>query len=225
MFDTLQAEKTVQIALDKIHTHLKSTGRTIIALAGGPGSGKSTLAQHLVQKIESTAPEIGTPTVMSLSMDGFHFSKQALQAFPDPAKALARRGADWTFDSKAFALQVEKLATSYQQEDCYWPSFDHGLGDPVENDLMIHRDTKVLIIEGLYLLLDNHHWSQARRYYQQTWFLDVPLDIAMARLSQRHQQAWGISAQQAEERIQQNDALNAKTVAESRSAADWLMQV
>ncbi|BFM51049.1 hypothetical protein [Marinomonas sp. THO17] len=225
MFDTLHSAKAIQLALNKIQTHLHNNERTIIALAGGPGSGKSTLANYLVKQTRFSNTDTEIPAVISLPMDGFHFTKQALKSFPDPAKALTRRGADWTFDSQAFAQQVEKLATSYQQEDCYWPSFDHSLGDPIENSLMIHRQTKVVIIEGLYLLLDSHHWLQARRYYQQTWFLDVPLDTAMARLSQRHQQAWGISAQQANERIQQNDALNAKTVADSRSRADWLIQV
>lgn len=33
------------------------------------------------------------------------------------------------------------------------PSFDHAVGDPVEDDIIIHAHHRVVLIEGLYVLL------------------------------------------------------------------------
>ena len=57
------------------------------------------------------------------------------------------------------------------------------------------------------------------------WFLDVPIEVAIERLAQRHQQAWGISHAQAMQRIQENDGLNAQIVTACREQADWLISL
>lgn len=52
-----------------------------------------------------------------------------------PAQAAyARRGAPWTFDAQAFVAAVRRIR---QNGKALLPSFDHGLGDPVEDDIVI----------------------------------------------------------------------------------------
>ena len=49
-------------------------------------------------------------------------------------EAYARRGAPWTFDADAFVMCVR---AARDNPHVAVPSFDHGVGDPVEGDLAI----------------------------------------------------------------------------------------
>ncbi len=55
--------------------------------------------------------------------------------------------------------------------------------------------------------------------------IDIPLNVAIERLAQRHMNAWGFSHKQAMQRINQSDGLNAELVARYRNQADWLIKV
>jgi pantothenate kinase len=52
----------------------------------------------------------------------------------DPKEAHARRGAPWTFDP---ALLLNCLKKLKNEGSVYVPSFDHGVGDPVEDDIFV----------------------------------------------------------------------------------------
>jgi pantothenate kinase len=212
---------SVKDALLKIRTALDKPERTLIGLTGGPGSGKSTLADHLMSHFSDQL----NAQVVCLSMDGFHLSKAQLQALPNAEKALARRGAPWTFDSAAFVERVEKIKRSHRKESVLWPSFDHSLGDPIEGDLTINKGANVVLVEGLYLLHQQDGWQASKDLFDEHWFLDIPLDIAIERLAQRHMKVWGFSHEQAMQRINQSDRLNAELVARYRNQADWLIKV
>ncbi|QUX94881.1 hypothetical protein C0J08_05410 [Marinomonas sp. CT5] len=211
----------VRAALEKIQAYATKSHRTLIGLTGGPGSGKSTLADYLIDYFSKQK----NTSVICLSMDGFHLSKAQLRALPNDDEAFARRGAPWTFDSLGFIERVKKIKQGYRQEDIFWPSFDHALGDPIEDDLSITKDTKVILIEGLYLLHQQDGWHEARRLFDEHWFLDIPVEIAIERLAKRHMQAWNFSHQQAMDRINQSDGLNARLVATYKEQADWLIRV
>ncbi|SHF50203.1 Panthothenate kinase [Marinomonas polaris DSM 16579] len=211
----------VQTAFDKIQAYMDKPGRTLIGLTGGPGSGKSTLADYLLDHFTKQQ----NSQVVCLSMDGFHLSKAQLQALPNSEEAFARRGAPWTFDSTAFVEQVKKIQQGYQQDDILWPSFDHALGDPIEDDLSIKKETKVILVEGLYLLHQQDGWQESKALFDEHWFLDIPVEVAIKRLAKRHMKAWGFSHQQAMDRINQSDGLNAELVSTYKGQADWLLRV
>jgi pantothenate kinase len=211
----------VQTAFDKIQAYMDKPGRTLIGLTGGPGSGKSTLADYLLDHFTKQQ----NSQVVCLSMDGFHLSKAQLQALPNSEEAFARRGAPWTFDSTSFVKRVKKIKQGYQQDDILWPSFDHALGDPIEDDLSIKKETRVILVEGLYLLHQQDGWQESKDLFDEHWFLDIPVEIAIERLAKRHMKAWGFSHEQAMDRINQSDGLNAELVATYKNQADWLLRV
>ncbi|MBU2021965.1 MAG: hypothetical protein KKA29_06570 [Gammaproteobacteria bacterium] len=211
----------VQTAFDKIQAYMDKPGRTLIGLTGGPGSGKSTLADYLLDHFTKQQ----NSQVVCLSMDGFHLSKAQLQALPNSEEAFARRGAPWTFDSTSFVKRVKKIKQGYQQDDTLWPSFDHALGDPIEDDLSIKKETRVILVEGLYLLHQQDGWQESKDLFDEHWFLDIPVEIAIERLAKRHMKAWGFSHEQAMDRINQSDGLNAELVATYKNQADWLLRV
>ncbi|MEL0635994.1 MULTISPECIES: AAA family ATPase [Marinomonas] len=211
----------VEQAIKKMESMLVKPNRSIIGLSGGPGSGKSTLARYLYTRMKELYPN----QVACLSMDGFHLTKQALAELPNAEEAFSRRGAPWTFDTERFIQKTRSLKDIYLQQDVLWPSFDHRLGDPIENDIIISKDTKIILIEGLYLLHKDDGWQESAGLMDQHWFLDTPLELAFERLAQRHMQAFGCTRDQAMSRIQNSDCINAKTVFACKSNADWHLTI
>ena len=191
-------------------------GRWLIGLSGLPGAGKSTLAQRWAHEINA---QMGTEWVTALSMDGFHLPKAALARFPDPQAAIARRGAPWTFDPRALRAHLVALRAG---ASVAWPGFEHAGGDPVPGAVSVDSETRLALVEGLYLLHDQNGWDLAS-CFDEHWFVDVDRDTAMTRLEDRHMAANQQSRAQARARLDGNDRLNADIVAAARAKAHWLV--
>ena len=80
-----------------------------------------------------------------LPMDGFHYYKRALDVMSDPALAYARRGAHWTFNAASFVQCVRRVR---EQDEVLVPSFDHAVGDPIEEDIVISKSHRIVLVEG-----------------------------------------------------------------------------
>ena len=194
--------------------------RWMIGLAGVPGSGKTTLAARLAEDVNArTAPE----TLVALGMDGFHLTKAELRQFPDPDLAFARRGAPWTFDVPALQRRLQTLRDAAGRADVPWPGFEHAVGDPVEAAYGVPAATRLVLVEGLYLLHQADGWGTICHSFDTRWYLDTPLDLSLDRLAARHMRVWGMTRAEAEHRIATNDRPNALVVRQSRASADWLL--
>ena len=198
-----------------------SESRRMIALAGLPGAGKSTLAARLAAEVNA---EAGPGAMVALGMDGFHLTRAALRRLPDPDEALARRGAPWTFNPDALARRLHEVRAEAGRAAVSWPGFKHEIGDPVEGAELVPPDARLVLVEGLYLLCQDDGWQALREAFDERWYLDTPLDLAMERLTRRHMAAWGLSREAAEARIAANDRLNAEIVQASRTNADWWLR-
>jgi pantothenate kinase len=208
-------------AVERLCHHARhGDGRVLIALAGVPGSGKSTLADQLAAEVNR---KLGPTTMAALGMDGFHLTKATLRQLPNAAEALARRGAPWTFDPAGLAARLTQLRHSAGLVWCAWPDFQHGVGDPVERPNAVPPETRVLLVEGLYLLHRADGWAPVADAFEEHWFLETSLDIAIERLAARHIRSWKVSPEQAAARIASNDRLNAELVLTTRDHADWIL--
>jgi pantothenate kinase len=207
--------------LDFLGTALNTPStRLLIGLVGVPGAGKTTLAAQWATHLNAAH---GAGTAVALGMDGFHLTKAQLAQFTDPVAAFARRGAPWTFDAAGFVAALQTVRQSAGLCVATWPGFEHAIGDPIADATTIPAATRIVIVEGLYLLHDDDGWEQVRDQLDSCWYLDTPLPVAMDRLAQRHMQAWGFTRQQADERIATNDGLNARLVADSAARADFFV--
>jgi pantothenate kinase len=196
-------------------------GRTLIALAGLPGSGKSTVARQIERAFNARA---GREMMLAVGMDGFHLSKAVLLSRPDGVQALARRGAPWTFDADGMAQRLRAIRAD-DGRAVSWPEFAHEVGDPVDEARLISPEARVILVEGLYVLLDEGPWRAVRAAFDLRWFLDVPPAVARERLILRHMSAWKLLRAEAEERASRNDDLNAALVLPTREGADaWLWE-
>ena len=202
--------------LEILRAHTSS--RIMVGIAGTPGAGKSTLAAQLAVALNARH---GAGTAQALGMDGFHLSKAQLRQLPNPDEAFARRGAPWTFDATGFAQALVTVRQVSGVANATWPDFAHAVGDPVADAIRIAAPTQVIIVEGLYLLYENAHWSAVKGLLDECWYLNTPMAVAMERLALRHMQAWGFSRAQADDRIAQSDGQNAQLVQACADRADW----
>ncbi|GLC39118.1 hypothetical protein PLESTB_000005600 [Pleodorina starrii] len=217
--------------------------RVVVGIAGAPGSGKTTLAAAVAARINQLAGQEGregqqgregkAPFAAVVPMDGFHYYRRELDEMPDPQEAHARRGAPWTFDGVKFVEAVrrvraaggaaaaaagsEEVGPSAGCADVRLPSFDHGLGDPVEGDIVVAAHTAVVLVEGNYLLLDQEPWRQLRELFDESWFVSCPRDVITQRLFER-QTGIGLTPEVSRQRIATNDLPNAQLVAECGGA-------
>ncbi|KAH9623553.1 hypothetical protein KSS87_011304 [Heliosperma pusillum] len=204
--------------------------RYIIGLAGPPGAGKSTVASEVVKRINKKWPQkapsmdelVDSPEVaIVLPMDGFHLYRHQLDAMEDPKEAHARRGAPWTFDPTRL---LQCLQTLKNEGSVCAPSFDHGVGDPVEDDIFVSLQHKVVLVEGNYLLLEEEVWKDISTLFDEKWFIDVDLDTSMERVLKRHMSKSKRSPDEAKWRIHYNDRPNAELIMKSKKNADLIVK-
>ncbi|KAL2707250.1 ATP-dependent kinase YFH7 [Kluyveromyces marxianus] len=106
-----------------------------------------------------------------------------------------------------------------------FPGFDHALKDPTPEQHSVPNYTRIVIIEGLYLLLDQENWSHIYENIASTdayllWNIVTDEKVIEQRVAKRHVKA-GICSTIKEgiERFRSNDLLNGRLI-QSKSLRD-----
>ena len=59
-----------------------------------------------------------------------------------------------------------------------WQSFDHAEGDPVEGAISVDAESKVILVEGNYLLMfDTPPWDGLKSLFDERWFVSCEQPI------------------------------------------------
>ncbi|KAG8418372.1 hypothetical protein J3459_005995 [Metarhizium acridum] len=158
-------------------------------------------------------------------MDGFHFTRDALSAMPDPANAHARRGAAFTFDAAKFLTLIQKLREPISAQPILAPSFDHAVKDPKEDDIAVLPTHKIVILEGNYLALDKDVWRDAAALFDELWFVEVEFEVARKRLRERHVRAGIVKTiEEGDKRAVENDLVNGTEIMTQRLRVDEVVR-
>ncbi|KAH7307205.1 hypothetical protein KP509_22G049500 [Ceratopteris richardii] len=159
---------------------IADSSKYVVGMAGPPGAGKSTVAKAVVERLNALWIQSSSFTdlernnvkdhskdiAIALPMDGFHLYRKQLDMMKDPVEAHARRGAPWTFDPDGLIKCLQLLrAQGWVQA----PSFDHGVGDPKENDIIVTYSHRIVLVEGNYLLLADEKWRALENIFDERW--------------------------------------------------------
>ncbi|HHS94425.1 MAG TPA: nucleoside triphosphate hydrolase [Rhodobacterales bacterium] len=207
-----QPQQDIRHAAQKVAARIlalpPSDARRLIAIAGPPGSGKSTLARAVVAALRA---EDGAAAKL-MPMDGFHLDNRLLE----PRGLLARKGAPETFDFDGFANALERVRHA---PSVILPVFDRAREIAIAGAEEIGPQTRIVVVEGNYLMLDEAPWRDLARLWDMSVFLDVPF----AELERRLIARWlnhGYTPQEAREKALGNDIPNARRVIKHSGAVD-----
>jgi pantothenate kinase len=156
-------------------------------------------------------------------MDGYHYYRRELDTFANPEEAHKRRGAPFTFNATRLVDDLKAIAVSSPTADIYIPSFNHEDKDPVEDSIVVTASSKLIIVEGLYLLYEGSPWNQLIELFDASLYLSTPLDVSLQRCALRNSKALGISFEEALHRVRTNDEINGKVVEGTRGRATHIL--
>jgi pantothenate kinase len=198
----LKAEAEILLALP---------GRRALGIAGGPGSGKSTLARELVTALG--------PAAAYVPMDGFHMRHAKLEELG----TVDFKGAPQTFEGAAFAdfLASLKAATGPMSG----PGYSRKIEDVVDNAFTVAAGTRLLVVEGNYLLLSSSPWWRVRSLLDFAAFIDVPREIVRSRLLKRHAEEGLFTEERNRAHIERTDLPNFDLVLRSALQADLVISI
>ena len=185
--------------------------RTIIGIIGKPGGGKSTLSKYLLKGID--------PTLVSVvPMDGFHLSNKVLKELGRSD----RKGAQDTFDVKGFTTLIERIKLD-SADPIYYPIFDRSIEESIAAQGVVYPSTRVVIVEGNYLMHDKDGWQEISPLLDQSWYVFLDEDLRISRLISRHI-AFGKDPESAKAWAKGSDQVNAELIEIGVGRCDFLIR-
>jgi pantothenate kinase len=195
------------VCLQRIGHLLASGKRRILGLVAAPGAGKSTLAQAIQTQFGEA--------VQVVPMDGFHLANSELRRLG----RRHRKGAPDTFDAAGYVNLLRRIHAQAADEVIYAPEYRREIEEAIAGAIAVLPQTRLIVTEGNYLLLDDAPWNQAREVLDEVWYLDVPQEVRHERLLSRHMH-FGRSREDALAWIASTDEPNAVRIAQCRGRAD-----
>ena len=192
--------------LDNLKNDLKN--RYFIALSGPPASGKSTISEKLLKDLTLKGHNSSI-----LQMDGFHYDDQILKQ----KSLLLKKGAPETFDVMGFLNFLFRLQN---ENEVAIPIFDRSLELSRSSAVIISKETRVVIVEGNYILLRTHPWRELHKFFNSTIMINTKNEILEKRLIERWR-SFNIPEEEIKQKVFENDLPNGMNVYKNSILADF----
>ena len=208
---SLTPDEALDLLRREAEALLALPGRRVLGIAGGPGVGKSTLAQKLVA-------DLG-PVAAYVPMDGFHMKHAKLEALG----TVADKGAPHTFEAGDFAnfLIALKAATGPMSG----PGYSRKIEDVVEDAFTVPAETRLLVVEGNYLLLATAPWWRVKPLLDRAIYIGLDREIVRTRLMKRHAEEGLFTEERNRAHIERTDLPNYDLVVRSKPRADIAIEL
>ena len=185
--------------------------RYFIALSGPPASGKSTISEKLANDL--SAKEYNSSI---LQMDGFHYDDLILKE----KKLLLKKGAPETFDVMGLINFVSRLQ---KEDEVVIPIFDRSLELSRSSAVIISKNTKVIIVEGNYVLLNSYPWRELHKFFNTTVMINCEKKILEKRLIERWEN-FNLPKEEIDEKVYKNDLPNGVNVLKNSIKAEYILE-
>ena len=185
--------------------------RYFIALSGPPASGKSTISENLAKDLSAKGYNSSI-----LQMDGFHYDDLILKE----KKLLSKKGAPETFDVMGLINFVSRL---HKEDEVVIPIFDRSLELSRSSAVIISKNTKVIIVEGNYVLLNSYPWSELHKFFNTTVMINCEKKILEKRLIERWEN-FNLPKKEIDEKVYKNDLPNGVNVLKNSIAAEYILE-
>lgn len=222
--------------------------RVLAGLAGIPGSGKSTFVAamtHLADRL------LGEGVFAAVGIDGWHLPNAVLDcrttsdAAGQTIPLRQRKGGPESYDIPALADALGRLKADVGPVNL--PAYDRRLHEPVPGRLVITPRTRIVLVEGNYLLgiaagepsrqgreeppalqerrpAEAPTWNTIASMLSPRFLLACDPATARQRVIDRHIRG-GCSLKDAERKYDHNDGLNARLVLAQTDNADWIIEL
>ncbi|MEW5946751.1 MAG: nucleoside/nucleotide kinase family protein [bacterium] len=192
--------------------------RLLVAIAGGPGSGKSTLLSRLEERARRSFP----PYLFAfLPFDGFHFPNAYLDAHEHEGAPLRSiKGSPPTFDTAKAVSKLKELKSG--GADVLFPAYSREIHDPVADALLVPAATRIVVVEGNYLLYDGPGYGEMPGLFDLKIYLHTDRETARRGVIARHVRG-GRTPEDAERYFRAVDSGNFDLVEGTRSRADVIV--
>ena len=204
---------TLAAIADSIVEKAGTSPRFIVAIAGPPGAGKSTLADGLQEELTRRGEKSAV-----LPMDGFHMDNGILEG----RGLLKRKGAPETFDVRAFIDIVSAVRKA--DEEVLVPVFDRSREIAIASARPVSPETRIILAEGNYLLLNEAPWSRLDGMFDLSIFVGPSYEVLEERLRQRWTH-YGLDAAGIEWKLYGNDLPNGKRIIDNSRPADIAIEI
>ena len=199
---------SLELLFEQIQSLLDGqSARTIIGIVGKPGAGKSTVVEEIAKRFDSN-------TVSIIPMDGFHLSNEELISLG----RRERKGAPDTFDVEGFTSLIKKVKIDYNI-DHRFPIFHREIEASVDNEGIVPKESRVVVIEGNYLFSTDHNWGGIYSLLNHTWFIEIDDEVRVERLIARHVR-YGKTPAEAEAWSRGSDETNARFIGLTANRAE-----
>ena len=185
--------------------------RYFMALSGPPASGKSTISENLVKDLSAKGYNSNI-----LQMDGFHYDDLILKE----KKLLSKKGAPETFDVMGLINFVSRL---HKEDEVVIPIFDRSLELSRSSAVIISKNTKVIIVEGNYVLLNSYPWSELHKFFNTTVMINCEKKILEKRLIERWEN-FNLPKKEIDEKVYKNDLPNGVNVLKNSIGAEYILE-
>jgi pantothenate kinase len=118
-----------------------------------------------------------------------------------------------------FAAMLARLSADHGR-DVAVPVFDRQIEIARAGARIIPAGTRLIVVEGNYLLLDDPEWEPLRENFDVTVSLVVPESEIVARLTARWA-GFGLAGEALRVKLEENDLPNARLVLEHSVPADF----
>ena len=185
--------------------------RYFIALSGPPASGKSTISERFISDLNAKGYQSSV-----LQMDGFHYDDQILK----DKNLLLKKGAPETFDVMGFLNFIYRLQ---REDEVAIPIFDRSLELSRSSAVIISKNTKIILVEGNYILLNSHPWKELHKFFNSTIMINCEEKVLEQRLIERWKN-YHLTNEEIENKVYKNDLPNGVNVLKNSITPDYNLE-